>query len=95
MELVKQLDDFVGMRKGKFYKEMLFRSEWLLLGVNCLNLGRCNQLIRMMVRISFVLWYRVTAVSSQVVWAPAGFVHGVENIGNSRLTLLIGIAPAP
>ncbi|MEZ4594737.1 MAG: cupin domain-containing protein [Chloroflexota bacterium] len=35
------------------------------------------------------------ASGGQVVWAPAGVVHGVENKGTARLTLLVGIAPAP
>jgi quercetin dioxygenase-like cupin family protein len=38
---------------------------------------------------------RLTASAGQVVWAPAGVVHGVENEGDDRLTLLVGIAPAP
>ncbi len=38
---------------------------------------------------------RVTARKGDVVWAPAGLNHGVENDGAGRLTLLVGIAPAP
>ncbi|RMH01436.1 MAG: cupin domain-containing protein [Chloroflexi bacterium] len=106
MELVKKLDDFVGVREGKFYKETLFRSERLLLGVNCLEPGQV-QLAHThdgQDKFYFVVSGNgrfqlgdefVTAVSGQVVWAPAGLVHGVENVGNGRLTLLIGIAPAP
>jgi quercetin dioxygenase-like cupin family protein len=30
-----------------------------------------------------------------VVWAPAGIPHGVTNGGDTRLVLLVGIAPAP
>ena len=36
-----------------------------------------------------------SAGPGEVVWAPAGVVHGVTNEGDGRLTLLIGIAPAP
>ena len=37
----------------------------------------------------------VTAGEGQLVWAAAGVVHGVTNEGDTRLTLLVGIAPAP
>ena len=36
-----------------------------------------------------------TAGPGEVVWAAAGVAHGVVNEGESRLTLLVGIAPAP
>ena len=36
-----------------------------------------------------------SAGPGEVVWAPAGVVHGVSNEGDGRLTLLVGIAPAP
>ena len=36
-----------------------------------------------------------TAGPGMVIWAPAGIEHGVTNNGNVRLTLLVGIAPAP
>ncbi len=38
---------------------------------------------------------RATAGPGDVVWAPAGLIHGVANEGDTRLTLLVGIAPAP
>ncbi len=38
---------------------------------------------------------RVEAGIGEVVWAPAGLVHGVANERAERLTLLVGIAPAP
>ena len=38
---------------------------------------------------------RRLATVGDVVWAPAGVGHGVENDGEVRLTLLVGIAPAP
>jgi mannose-6-phosphate isomerase-like protein (cupin superfamily) len=31
----------------------------------------------------------------EVIWAPAGVSHGVENRGTERLVLLVGIAPPP
>ena len=38
---------------------------------------------------------QASAATGEVVWAPAGQRHGVENQGDGRLTLLVGIAPAP
>ena len=38
---------------------------------------------------------RIDAVAGEVVWAPAGILHGVVNEADSRLTLLVAIAPAP
>jgi len=37
----------------------------------------------------------IEATIGELVWCPAGLAHGVENVGDGRLTLLIGIAPAP
>ena len=38
---------------------------------------------------------RRSAGEGMVVWAPADVSHGVVNTGDSRLVLLIGIAPFP
>jgi len=38
---------------------------------------------------------QVLVAAGEVVWAPAGLAHGVENKSDGRLTLLVGIAPAP
>ena len=40
MELIKRLADHTGIREDKFYKSTLFRSEALLLGINCLEPGQ-------------------------------------------------------
>ncbi|MCA9959452.1 MAG: cupin domain-containing protein [Anaerolineales bacterium] len=106
MELVKTLADYVGVRDEKFYKATLFRSDALLLGVNCLEPGQVQQphdhadqdKFYYVVAGNGRFWLgaeQVTAVAGDVVWAPAGVVHGVHNDGDERLTLLVGIAPAP
>ena len=106
MELVKTLGAHVGVRPEKFYKTTLFRSEALLLGLNCLEPGQVQQphehddqdKFYYVVAGSGRFWLgdeRITAESGQVVWAPAGVTHGVENDGDQTLTLLMGIAPAP
>ncbi len=106
MDLIKQIDDFVGKRDDKFFKTTLFRSDNLLLGLNCLEPGQVQKphdhedqdKFYVVMEGEGVFWLdeeRVTAVAHQVVWAPAGLIHGVENQSNSRLILLVGIAPAP
>lgn len=106
MELVKQLSEHVGERAEKFYKDTLFRSDALLLGLNCLEPGQTQSphehddqdKFYYVVSGTGRFWLgeeQVTAGEGQVVWAPAGLTHGVTNEGASRLTLLVGIAPAP
>jgi mannose-6-phosphate isomerase-like protein (cupin superfamily) len=104
--LVKQVADFTGVDPEKFYKTTLFRSDSLLLGINCLepNQVQTPHTHEDQDKFYFVLagHGRFTLGTDQqlasegvVVWAPAGLLHGVENMGHGRLTLLVGIAPAP
>ena len=106
MDLVKQVSDFVGVREEKFYKTTLFRSDGLLLGLNCLEPGQVQKPHDHADQDKFYYVVegegvfllgkeRVTAVSQQLIFAPAGLLHGVENKSQPRLTLLVGIAPAP
>jgi quercetin dioxygenase-like cupin family protein len=106
MEYVKRLADHVGARPDKFYKTTLFRGDALLLGLNCLEPGQAQAPHDHAGQDKF--YYVVEGVGrfqvgeafanagpGEVVWAPAGVVHGVANDGQERLTLLVGIAPAP
>ncbi|MCA9932446.1 MAG: cupin domain-containing protein [Ardenticatenaceae bacterium] len=106
MDLVKHVTDFVGVREEKFYKTTLFRTDGLMLGLNCLEPGQVQKphdhadqdKFYYVVEGEGVFWLgeeRVTAVAQQLIFAPAGLLHGVENQSDSRLTLLVGIAPAP
>jgi quercetin dioxygenase-like cupin family protein len=106
MEYVKQLTDHTGMRPDKFFKATLFRGDALLLGVNCLEPGQAQaphehdgqDKFYYVVEGAglFTIADEVAAAGpGEVVWAPAGVTHGVVNEGDSRLTLLVGIAPAP
>ncbi len=104
--LITAIADHVGSRDEKFYKTTLFRGEQLMLGLNCLEPGQvqtphdhADQ-----DKFYFVVDGRglftlgddtQTAGPGELVWAPAGLRHGVENRGEQRLTLLMGIAPAP
>jgi quercetin dioxygenase-like cupin family protein len=106
MELIKNITEHVGARADKFFKTTLFQSQSLLLGLNCLEPGQvqpvhdhANQDKFYYVvegRGRFLLGDDVErAGAGEVVWAPAGVPHGVTNDGDTRLTLLVGIAPAP
>lgn len=105
-ELIKPLAAATGSRAEKFHKATLFKSAALLLGVNCLEPGQVQKPHDHADQDKFYyvveghgrFWLgdeRREAGPGDVVWAPAGVVHGVANEGVKRLTLLVGIAPAP
>lgn len=106
MEYVTRPGDHAGSRADKFYKTTLFRGDALMLGVNCLEPGQTQAphdhagQDKFYYVVEGVGRFQVgdeqaTAGPGEVVWAPAGVVHGVSNEGDGRLTLLVGIAPAP
>jgi quercetin dioxygenase-like cupin family protein len=106
MELIKEVMAHIGVAEAKFFKTTLFQGTELLLGLNCLEPGQVQQPHEHADQDKFYyvveghgrFWLaeeRVTAGPGSAVWAPAGLVHGVENEGPGRLTLLVGIAPAP
>ncbi len=106
MNLVKLVSEHVGINESKFYKTTLFRSDTLLLGLNCLEPGQVQQSHDHPDQDKFYYVIEgtgqfsldketISAASGEVVWAPAGLAHGVKNEGADRLTLLVGIAPAP
>lgn len=106
MDNVTKVSDHAGARPDKFYKTTLFRSDALMLGVNCLEPGQVQTPHDHADQDKFYyvvegigrFWVgeeRVEAGPGELVWTPAGLVHGVANEGATRLTLLVGIAPAP
>lgn len=106
MDLVKKLADHTGVQTEKFFKTTLFRGDALLLGVNCLEPGQVQKAHTHGDQDKFYYVVagngrftlgddQVQVVEGEVVWAPAGLLHGVKNEGAGRLTLLVGIAPAP
>ena len=105
-ENVKRVSDFTGAAAEKFYKTTLFRAEALMVGLNCLEPGQVQRphvhddqdKFYYVVEGEGHFWLaeeQVAAAAGEIVWAPAGLPHGVENRGDGRLTLLVGIAPAP
>jgi quercetin dioxygenase-like cupin family protein len=96
--------DHVGANPDKQFKSTLFRSDRLMLGLNCLERGQEQHAH---VHAGQDKFYFVvegegefvvggetrSAGEGMVVWAPAGVNHGVTNKANHRLVLLVGIAP--
>ncbi len=105
-EFVKRVSDSMGVAAEKFYKTTLFQAEALMVGLKCLEPGQVQRphvhdnqdKFYYVVEGEGRFWLaeeQVPAAAGEIVWAPAGLRHGVENAGDGRLTLLVGIAPAP
>lgn len=106
MDYFKDYRDFVGSRPEKFFKSTLFESGKILLGLNCLDPGQ-EQAVHShegQDKFYFVLegsgeftvGDTVQAASEgMTVWAPEGVDHGVRNVMDTRLVVLVGMAPAP
>lgn len=106
MTYITRLHDHTGARADRHYKATLFRSDALLLGVNCLEPGQEQAPHDHVGQDKFyyvvegqgrfqIASETVDAGPGDIIWAPAGVIHGVMNEGPIRLTLLVGIAPAP
>ena len=96
----------VGSRPDKFFKATLFTGAHLLVGINCLEPGQSQPLhehdaadkvyIVMEGRGHFTVGAAVQEASpGEVIWAPVGVPHGVENRAGERLVVLVGMAPPP
>jgi len=96
--------DHVGAHADKPFKSTLWRSDRLMLGLNCLAPGQEQKLHDHDGQDKFYYVVegtgdfvvgdeRRSSGEGSVVWAPAGVPHGVTNRGAERLVLLVGIAP--
>lgn len=96
--------DHVGAHADKPFKSTLWRSDRLMLGLNCLAPGQEQKLHDHTGQDKFYYVVegtgdfvvgdeRRSASAGGVVWAAAGVPHGVTNRGAERLVLLVGIAP--
>lgn len=95
-----------GRSEPKHYKTTLFQGTHLMLGMNCLESGQVQRIHAhaRQDKFYFVVEGEGTftvgeraqvAGPGTVVIAPVGMEHGVENTGDSRLTLFMGMAPPP
>lgn len=103
---IAYFDDHTGVKAEKFYKTTLFQGNNLMIGLNCLEPGQVQKVhdhadqdkVYYVIegKGHFTVGETVTEVGpGGIVWAAAGIPHGVKNEGDSRLTLLVGIAPPP
>jgi quercetin dioxygenase-like cupin family protein len=106
MKPVQDYRAHVGTQPGKHYKTTLFRSDHLMLGLNCLEPGQSQPVHRHGGQDKFYLVMegrgdfrvgteRFEAGPGEIIWAAAEEKHGVDNQGDERLVLVVGIAPAP
>jgi quercetin dioxygenase-like cupin family protein len=98
--------DHVGAKADKFYKTTLFQGENLMIGLNCLEPGQVQHIHEHADQDKFYFVLEgvglftvgdevIEVGQDHVVWAAAGVPHGVENRSDKRVTILMGIAPAP
>ena len=91
---------------AKMGKATLFRSERLLVGLNCFEPGQEHALhahegmdkvyVVASGRGRFVLEGRELPMEAgSMLVAPRGVPHGVRNVGSERLVVLAILAPAP
>ena len=95
-----------GSQPEKFYKTTLWQGDHVMVGLNCLEPGQAQKVHAHdgADKFYFVLEGRgkfavgdeeKEAGAGTLVVAPAGIPHGVTNIGDERLSLLVAIAPPP
>jgi quercetin dioxygenase-like cupin family protein len=96
--------DFEGSRPEKFFKSTLWQGDHVMIGLNCLEPSQSQPIHAHdgADKFYFVLGGRgsftvggseQTVGQGVLVVAPAGVPHGVKNLGNERLSLLVAIAP--
>jgi mannose-6-phosphate isomerase-like protein (cupin superfamily) len=96
--------EHAGAQADKFYKRTLWQGEHVMVGLNCLEPGQTQRAHAHegADKLYYVLEGRGRfmvadvereAEAGMLVVAPAGVTHGVSNTGNTRLSLLIAIAP--
>ena len=96
--------DFEGAHPLKFYKTTLWQGENVMVGLNCLEPGQAQPVHSHLGADKFYFVVsgkgdftvgeeQTTVGEGMLVVAPAGIPHGVTNMSDERLSLLIAIAP--
>jgi quercetin dioxygenase-like cupin family protein len=106
MTYFKHYQDYVGANPSRFFKSTIFLSEHMLVGMDCLEPQQQQHPHQHAGHDKF--YYVIEGhgrftIADQtqecgpgsVIWAPADTLHSVDNIGETRLTMLIGMAPEP
>ena len=104
-EPVQHLPDRAAFHADRMTKVDCFRSERLLVGLNCFEPGQAQAVhahadadkfyLVVSGKANFVVGPRVVAAGpGDLVLAPAGVPHGVERTPE-RTVVLVAIAPAP
>jgi len=104
-ELVQRLPDRAVFRADKMAKVDCFRSERLLVGLNCFEPGQTQAVhahagadkfyVVLSGKANFVVGERtVVAGPGDLVLAPAGIPHGVAR-AETRTVVLVAITPPP
>jgi mannose-6-phosphate isomerase-like protein (cupin superfamily) len=98
--------DYAQSRADKAFKYTFLQSDRLLVGLNCLLPGQGQHLHEHATQDKFYFVLEGTGEftvgettqhcsSGELILAPAGVPHGVENHGPERLSFLTVIAPFP
>jgi quercetin dioxygenase-like cupin family protein len=94
----------VGSQAEKFFKTTLWQGDHVMIGLNCLDPGQTQKLhahdgsdkfyfvLEGQGRFTVGEEEKEADIGSLIV-APSGIPHGVTNVGDVRLSLLVTIAP--
>ena len=104
-QLVQHLEARAAFRADNMAKVDCFRSERLLVGLNCFEPGQSQAVhahsgadkfyVVMSGKANFVVGERTVAAGpGDLILAPAGVAHGVAR-AETRTVVLVAIAPAP
>ncbi len=104
-ELVQRLEDRAVFRADTMAKVDCFRSDHLLVGLNCFEPGQSQAVhahagadkfyVVVSGKANFVVGERTVAAGpGDLILAPAGVPHGVAR-AQTRTVVLVAIAPAP
>lgn len=98
--------DYIGVNLTRFHKATIVQSPRMLLGMDCLEPGQSQPPHRHAGRDKFYFVIDGSGLftigdeqrclgAGEIAWAAADVVHGVTNVGTTRLVMLIGMAPDP
>lgn len=102
----KHYTDYVGSRADKHFKSTLFETGHMLVGMNCLDPGQDQHIHAHPGSDKIYVVFEghgeftigddtFTASEGTIIHAPADVPHGVRNPGDTRLAMMIVIAPPP